>query len=301
MLLQQLAGGTASSVDFAMIAHDIELVRDVQGQLSIAGILDPPVDSKWGAVSQWALGTYLERGGFDPDRGITREAAARLSAENAGGLFGISIGEGLASRAIAAMQRHGYWVSRHPKCLNIVYFEGMNVDGSANENRPNEFNDARLLISISSKGEPILEAGWDATTEPGRHYTEQPMEPTGAARIAFGQYKSWVVGTHLAGRPSGHEALVQAEQVTVCRDLNQDYSRAGDKMYTGVFGINQHWGYDLPKGNLANSSAGCLVGRTKDGHRDFMRLLQGDSRYRASKAYRFVTTILPVSALLGDT
>jgi hypothetical protein len=297
MLLRELAVDAAGSVEFAKIALDIELVRDVQGQLSIAGLLDPPVDGKWGAVSQWALSTYLKRCGLDPSRGITREAAASLSTENAGGLFGISTGESLASRAIAALQRRGYWVSRYPKCFNIVYLEGMNVDGTANANKPDEFNDSRLLIRIDSKGEPTLEAAWDATTEPGRHYTEQPMEPDGAARIAFGQYKSWVVGTHLAGRPSGHEALVQADQVAVYRDLNKDYSRAGDKKYTGVFGINQHWGYDLPKGSLANSSAGCLVGRTKDGHREFMKLLKSDPRYRASKAYRFVATILPVSAL----
>jgi len=181
MLLRELAADAAGSVEFAKIALDIELVRDVQGQLSIAGLLDPPVDGKWGAVSQWALGTYLERCGLDPSRGITREAAASLSAGNAGGLFDVSIGEGLASRAIAAMQRRGYWVSRHPKCLNIIYFEGMNVDGATNTNEPDQFNDARLLIRIGSGGEPTLEAGWDATTEPGRHYTEQPMEIDGAA------------------------------------------------------------------------------------------------------------------------
>ena len=53
-------------------------------------------------------------------------------------------------------------------------------------------------------------------------------------------------------------------QVTVCRDLNKDGQRTGDKRQTGEFGINQHWGYDLPE--VEKASAGCLVGQSKDGH-----------------------------------
>jgi hypothetical protein len=126
------------------------------------------------------------------------------------------------------------------------------------------------------------------------------MNAGGAARIAFNQYKAWIVGTHLKSKPnSAHEALVQVEPVTVHRDLNKDYKRSGDKTDTGLFGINQHWGYDAPKDDLGTTSAGCLVGRSKDGHREFMAILKADPRYEANSAYRFMAAVLPGDEALG--
>jgi hypothetical protein len=92
--------------------------------------------------------------------------------------------------------------------------------------------------------------------------------------------------------------------VTVCRDLNKDFKREGDGRDTGLFGINQHWGYDLPANDLGRSSAGCLVGRTREGHRAFMRLIKTDPRYQSDPAFRFSTTILPAAAVraaLGES
>jgi hypothetical protein len=108
---------------------------------------------------------------------------------------------------------------------------------------------------------------------------------------------AWTFGTHHAGKPSGHEALVQVADVSVYRDLNRDYDRTGDTVDTGLFGINQHWGYDLPEDDLRTSSAGCLVGRKKDEHREFLAMLKEDARYTAGSGYRFMTAILPASAI----
>ena len=117
------------------------------------------------------------------------------------------------------------------------------------------------------------------------------MHPKGAARIAFGQYKALALGRH-----RDHEALVQVDTVTVCRDANRDFKRDGDARDTGLFGINQHWGYDLPRNDLGNSSAGCLVGRSTAGHRELMRLVKTDKRFLLSDGgYRFIATILPAS------
>jgi hypothetical protein len=124
------------------------------------------------------------------------------------------------------------------------------------------------------------------------------MNPKGAARIAFGQYTAWQTGVHRSRESGGHEALVQVAPVTVHRDLDKDYRREGDARDTGLFGINQHWGYDLPRDDLGNSSAGCLVGRTKAGHRAFMALVKTDKRYLADRNHRFTTTVLPASAVL---
>lgn len=263
----------------------------------LVGLLDPPIDGKFGQVSRWALDAFCDQTKISLEGTFTLEIADTLLNRPKDEVFPVNPGQDFAGRVISAMQNQQYWFNRHPKCLNIVYIEGCNTDGTVNANKPNEFNDIRLLISIEDDAIPKLMGVWEGTTEPGKYWTMHPMDPHGAARIAFGQYKSWVVGTHHLGKPSTHEALVQADNVTVYRDLNKDFQRIGDKIYTGMFGINQHWGYDLPKSDLGNSSAGCLVGRTKKGHKEFMSLIKKDPRYLASAAYRYVTTILPFSAL----
>ena len=190
------------------------------------------------------------------------------------------------------MERKGYQVDRGPGELNIVYVEGMNPDGTPNADEANKWNDLRLVIRFEG-GVPKIIGEWAATTEPGRYWTENPMSPLGAARIEFGQYKSWQVGMHR----NNHEALVQTGgEVTVCRDLNKDGQRTGDKRQTGEFGINQHWGYDLPE--VEKASAGCLVGQSKDGHRQFMALVKSDPRYQANRKYVFATAVLPESEVL---
>jgi lysozyme family protein/peptidoglycan hydrolase-like protein with peptidoglycan-binding domain len=208
------------------------------------------------------------------------------------------VGSDLAHLVIAALERKGFEVDRGPGELNIVYVEGMNPDGTPNNDDANKWNDLRLLIEFEG-GHPKIIGKWAATTEPGRYWTENPLSALGAARIAFGQYTSWQVGIHHADKPSGHEALVQTGGlVTVCRDLNKDGLRTGDRCQTGQFGINQHWGYDLAE--VDKASAGCLVGQSKDGHREFMALVKSDPRYQASHEHVFATSILPESDVLAE-
>jgi hypothetical protein len=46
---------------------------------------------------------------------------------------------------------------------------------------------------------------------------------------------------------------------------------------------------------MKDSGAGCLIGRTKAGHRQFMKLVKTDARYQASNGYSFTTAVLPVA------
>jgi hypothetical protein len=296
MRLSEFVAAGPEALAPAALASDRELVCDLQGQLSLAGLLDPPVDGLFGPVTGWALGELARRGGLD-FAGPLNRPLGDLLLNRAAGLLPLGDDDGLAGRIVGAMRRRGYWLSRHPGCLNIVYVEGLSPDGQPNDNAPNAFNDLRLLLNVGDDGRPTVAASWEATTEPGRPYEEHPLDAGGAARIAFGQYKSWIVGVHRAGTPGAHEALVQVDEITICRDLNKDWQRQGDKRYTGLFGINQHWGYDLPKNDVGAASAGCLVGRTRDGHRAFMEQLKSDARYRMSGAYRFMTAVLPAAAL----
>jgi len=206
-------------------------------------------------------------------------------------LLPVETGANLAGAVWNALIEKKYWLARIPGYVNIVYLEGANLDGTPNDNDLNTFNDLRLLLTVKD-AKPVIIGKWEGTTEPGKFFTDNPMNPMGAARIALGQYKAWSVGTH--GSAGGaHEALVQFGEIRVHRDLNKDFKRDNDAVDTGSsFAVNQHWGYDLPVEDIGKASAGCLVGRTKEGHKKFMSLLKGDPRYKANNGYRFVTAIV---------
>ncbi|MEG4850848.1 hypothetical protein QUB10_08050 [Microcoleus sp. B5-D4] len=200
-----------------------------------------------------------------------------------------------AERIIEYMEQQNYEISRGRSEKNIIYVEGANTDGTENDDRPNYFNDVRIIIAFNDKFQPVIEGIWEATTEPGYYYTDNPMNPKGAARIAFGQYRAWQVGLH--GYSDPHEALVQVGLVKVHRDWNRDMMRTGDAIDEGYFGINQHHGWGHPVNDIHTASAGCLVGRTISGHENFMRRVTADPRYIADTNFVFTTTIIPGNKL----
>jgi hypothetical protein len=204
----------------------------------------------------------------------------------------------LETRILKTLEAKGFHVSKNDGEVNIVYLEGSDEFGSPVPNTPNVFNDRRIVI-VHVGGVPQILGNWEATTEPGKKYTIDPLNPNGAARIAFGQYQSWEVGFHNLNKPSGHEALVQVAPIKVYRDLNKDFKRDGDTLYEGLFGVNQHHGYNQGKNSVEGASAGCLVGRLVAEHEKFMALCKEDPRYKKDKKFRFYTTVLPVAELLS--
>jgi hypothetical protein len=285
---------TGAAISLETIASDTQLAREIQQRLIIAGLLDPPPDGMFGPVSQWALREFCNAKRLSFEVGSSSAIVSALQDDGIGNLFPLRPGSDLAGKIISAMQRSNYWIARHPQCFNIVYVEGMNPDGTPNDNAPNKFNALRTLVQVQPSGACKTAGLWEATTQPSKYWTEHPMDTKGAARIAFGQYKSWAVGIHHAGTASAHEALVQVADITVYRDSNKDYKREGPT-YTGIFAVNQHWGYDLPENDLGTSSAGCLVGRLRNGHRAFMRAVKSDPRHVANTNYRFMTAVFPAS------
>lgn len=282
---------TGPTVPLAELSQRTALAKAIQWRLTELGYLDPPADGRFGPVSTWALGAFCELNGLAMGDGFSTTLAKALVAPRVL-LPSLAKSGTWFDKVVAAMTRQAYFISRHPDCFNIVYLEGVSPDGTLNDDTPNVFNDVRIVFGVDDQGKPRIDGIWDGTTEPGRVWTQNPMSPKGAARIAFNQYKAWAVGTHHPGTELAHEALVQVEPLSVYRDLNKDYRRTGDLLDTGLFGINQHWGYDAPAGDLGRTSAGCLVGRTKAGHREFMRLVKSDPRYAANKGYRFLTAIM---------
>lgn len=293
MTLHQLADG-AAAVSHRDLALDHPFAREVQTRLAACGLLDPPADGFFGPVSEWALDTFrtLAFGELEGEGDLDRRTARALLHFDADRLAPLDTrGEDLAARLVRYMQRLGHWICRAPGAATIVYVEGMDDKGQFNDDEPDRFNDVRFVLSMDRR--PAIEGAWEATTEPGAHYTHNPMNPRGAARIAFGQHKAWTVGTHGVRSRDPHEALIQNAELRVHRDRNQDFERTGDAVDIGAgFGLNQHWGFDNPRSRVGRASAGCLVGRTRRGHRDFMQLVKADPRYRASRAYRFQASVL---------
>lgn len=272
------------------IASNTQLARQIQVILTAHDLLDPPADGRWGTISQKAITTFQRLTGLTPDGLLGPRTAEALIETKVGSLPAppLNLSNDLASRIVRTCQAKNYRLSTED--LNILYVEGMNLDGTLNDDRPNEFNDIRLILQFQNN-KPVITHRWIATTEPGNHYTVNPMNPNGAARLAFGQYKAWRIGIH--GNSEPHAALVQVAPLPVHRDRNKDHARANDKVFTGLFGINQHHGYDLPIRNIGLASAGCLVGRTRQEHlREFIPILQKDSRYLANRQFIFPTTLL---------
>ena len=240
------------------------------------GLLDPPADGAWGAQSKLALDDFIKLAGIE----------ALLGQKDA---IALNLDDDFASRIIKYMLRANHFVSRGKGRYNIVYVEGVGADGKVNDDRADAWNDRRTVIEIPENGKPIFRLNVAGTTEPGLYYTNHPLNVQGAFRIAFGQYKAWQVGIH--GNAEPHEALVQRGEIKGHRDRNKDGMRSGDPIVTGSgYGVNQHWGGDAA--TVGRWSAGCLVGRSRNEHKFFMRLCKEDKRYLVNPNYTFISTII---------
>jgi hypothetical protein len=289
----KLAGliDSKATVSVSTLSDDKELSRDLQKHLIRLGILDPPADGAFGPGSTLAGRQFIRLVSGDKMPVLDFNLAKQLVEADPQKLLPVTPGRNLAGALWQGMAARGFWLARIPGHVNIVYLEGANGDGTPNDNRPNRFNDLRVVMTVQD-GKPVILGKWEGTTEPGKVFTDTPLNAMGAARIAFGQYKAWSVGMHGSGT-GRHEALVQVGEIKVHRDLNKDFKRDGDAVDTGSsFAVNQHWGYDHPIEDIGKASAGCLVGRTREGHKKFMSILKEDPRYQASNGYRFMTAIL---------
>lgn len=276
-----------SPLSFEALANQPKVAAIVQSDLIRLGLLDPPADGQFGPFSKQALQAFQSLKGI-AEAGFGEQTQKQLSLTSE--VIALKLGDDLGSRIIRYMQAQNYFVALGKQRYNIVYIEGADPDGRPNADTADQWNDRRLVIELAN-GAPHIVGNWFATTEPGAGPTARPINAKGAARIAFGQYKAWQVDTHVGS--SGfdpHEALVQVAPVKVHRDRNRDGLRTGDLIDEGLFGINQHWGYDSRV--VGNASAGCLVGQDRNSHQDFMRLIKQDVRFQLRSNYVFMTTII---------
>ena len=178
--------------------------------------------------------------------------------------------------------------------ITLVGLEGVNPDYTLNPNTPNHFNDLILVVETDSRGIVSVLGKCVSTTEPGRFYTLNPMNSRGAARLAIDvKHDSiWQVGAHGSGS-SRHEALIQiGNQVCVYRDGNKDFSRVGDHLDCGYFGINMHWGYGYPVEDVGKASAGCAVIRDRGQFNQAMSNIKTDHEFQNNSKQRFSFVLL---------
>lgn len=271
------------------IKIDQSLASEIQRELIKSGVLTGKADGRWGPVSQEGLLDF--QAAYAPSEtaidGIGPKTIAAFESKPTR-LW--ELGDDYASAIVERMAALGLHVFCGQNIYNIVYIEGVGADLRVNSDAPDKFNDVRLVIQCHEGKPPAILGRWEATSEPGLHYTKNRMNPKGAARIAIdAQHKAWCRGRHGF---DAHDALVQVGPIKVHRDSNEDGLRTGDPVDIGCFAINQHHGYDNPADYVGRASAGCLVGRTSQGHAEFMSLVTRDLRYKADSRYWFWTTVL---------
>lgn len=274
---------------------DSELKTKIQQRLIDLNFLEGPADGSWGRFSESALFDYQAAMG-EPIKRFS-EISTGASVDSWKEPKALNLAGGSFASAIALWyQRKGYRIAQGSDVYNICYVEGSDPNGQLNGDLPDQFNDARVVWQVID-GIPKIAGAWEGSCEPGWHYTINRLNPKGAARIAFGQYRAWEFGYH--NYAQNHPALIQVGPVTVVRDSDNSMTRnAGDFKDTGSgFFINQHSGFDNPRTVVGRASAGCLVGRTWAGHDQFMDLVLSDKRYQAFSQYLFSSAIIPANEM----
>ena len=133
----------------------------------------------------------------------------------------------------------------------------------------NKFDDY-LLVFYKNIIEEWIKDVYPITTDPGKHWLLNPLNPKGTAILVPGQYRStWKIAKH----QGKYEALCQRKPVRVWRDNNKDkvldfYS---SPEYPGYFGINIHRSNPYTESSQVDRwSAGCQVFKKVEDFNSFM-------------------------------
>jgi len=167
-----------------------------------------------------------------------------------------------------AVKSKGYrWFEKGDYNLNIVGIRNSSFDDKIT----NKFDD---LITVSYKvNNKWLFKAYNATTDPGKYYSENLLNKNGVAILVPDQY----LGSHKIG-PHGrsrYTALRQAKPLRVYRDKNKDqiFDLVEENIQEGIFWINIHratkWGTSK---QIDKFSAGCQVIASNSDFEEFMNL-----------------------------
>jgi len=170
------------------------------------------------------------------------------------------------------------------KKLNI------NIIGVRRDNQgTNTFDD--FLLVMYREEELMITNRYQITTDPGKYWLLNPMNPKGTAILVPGQYRStWKLGKH----QGKYEALVQQKPVKVYRDNNKDeiidYSNIALTLDQGYFGINIHRSNPYDQSYVINKwSAGCQVFKKVEDYNSFIDVCKESAKiYGNSFTYTLI-------------
>ena len=170
-----------------------------------------------------------------------------------------------------AVKAKGYkWFTSDNYDVNIVGVR--NAD--TNNEVTNRFDDHLTISYKNENGEWNFHC-FDATTDPGSHWTEkQLLNKNGVAILKEGQYR----GSHKIGLHQGkYEALRQKKPLKVYRDGDRDdtYDFIEENVHEGIYGINFHRATAREGGKSVQVdkwSAGCQVIAANDDFKLFMEI-----------------------------
>jgi len=175
------------------------------------------------------------------------------------------------------------WFENGNYNLNIVGIR----NSATTEEVTNKFDD---LITVSYK----VDDSWyfqqyGCTTDPGKYYTENLLNPDGVAILVPNQYRgAYSIGLH----QGKYEALKQMKPVQVYRDDNKDncYDTQPDDIHEGIYGINIHRASSTGTSTQIDKwSAGCQVIAN---YEDFNKLMWLANQAAAIWGNSFTYTLL---------
>lgn len=190
----------------------------------------------------------------------------------------------------ATLAQKGFSVFSRPFELNITGIR-------SNSTKPNSFDDTINVFYKTNEGKWVYHQ-FQATTDPGTFWLENPLNANGTAILKHGQY----TGSHMIGLHRGkYLALVQRRPITVLRDYDRNATLdfMNGKEDTGMFGINIHRAAVNGTTKVVDKySAGCQVFANANDFNLFMQLCM---RHRQLYGNQFTYTLIDERALIRET
>ena len=166
----------------------------------------------------------------------------------------------------------------------------LNLIGVRRDNQgTNTFDD--FILVMYREEELMVSKRYQVTTDPGKYWLLNPLNPKGTAILKPGQYRgTWQLGKH----QGKYEALVQRKPVKVYRDNNKDevldYNSMTTMVDEGYFGINIHRSNPYDQSYTVNKwSAGCQVFKKVEDYNKFLKLCKDSAKiYGNSFTYTLI-------------
>lgn len=176
----------------------------------------------------------------------------------------------------------------------VIAIEGVNTDLKVNADVINEWNDVAGVLMVNSSGLVQIHGLFKATTEPGLHYTRNPLNSEGAAYILTDTIHKdiWQLGAH---KDQSNCLIQTGNKICVNRDKNKDGKR-NDKQYCGMFGVNFH----SIKGNsvtVGKWSAGCVVIPNQSEHQSCMAKIKASNQHSSNILSKYSLILLDGSKI----